>query len=195
MLSRAGVPPGQDDFLSHMPIDFQRFRKRSFVPLKGAADDQAYRTGFAKVLEVIAMCHRQGIRLLPGSDDPTGFSVRREVALYVKADMASAGALRAATLGSEEYLGRTDRPTTIARGKLADMVLVPGDPTRDMPAIKRPRLVIKSGAVYFPSEIYTALGIAPFANPPAIRPAKPMAATVATGRSVGFGYEDVDHDD
>jgi hypothetical protein len=196
MLSRAGaVPPGQDDFLSHMPIGFQRYRKRSFVPLKSAADDQAYRTGFAKVLEVIAMLHRQGIRLLPGTDDATGFSVQREVELYVKAGMTPAEALRAATLGSEEYLGRTDRLGTIARGKLADMVLVAGDPTRDIAAIKRPRLVMKGGAIYFPSEIYTALGIAPFANPPAIRPAKPMAATVATGRSVGFGYEDVNHDD
>jgi hypothetical protein len=196
MLSRASaVPPGQEDFLSHMPIGFQRYRKRSFVALKTAADDEAYRTGFAKVLEVIAMLHRQGIRLLPGTDDATGFSVQREVELYVKAGMTPAEALRAATLGSEEYLGRTDRLGTIARGKLADMVLVAGDPSRDIAAIKRPRLVMKGGAIYFPSEIYTALGIAPFTKPPAVRPAKAAVATMATGGSVGFGYQEIDHDD
>ncbi|MES2058060.1 MAG: amidohydrolase family protein [Pseudomonadota bacterium] len=196
MLSRAGaVPPGQEDFLSHMPIGFQRYRKRSFVTLKDSAEDEAYHAGFAKILEVIAMLHRQGIRLLPGTDDTTGFSVQREVELYVKAGMTPAEALRAATLGSEEYFGRTDRLGTIARGKLADMVLVPGDPTRDITAIKRPRLVMKGGAIYFPAEIYTALGIVPFATSPAVRPAKPMAATVATGRAVGFGYEDIDHED
>ncbi|HEX7854881.1 MAG TPA: amidohydrolase family protein [Sphingobium sp.] len=196
MLSRAGaVPPGQEDFLSHMPIGFQRYRKRSFVTLKDSAEDEAYHAGFAKILEVIAMLHRQGIRLLPGTDDTTGFSVQREVELYVKAGMTPAEALRAATLGSEEYFGRTDRLGTIARGKLADLVLVPGDPTRDITAIKRPRLVMKGGAIYFPAEIYTALGIVPFATSPAVRPAKPMAATAATGRAVGFGYEDIDHED
>jgi hypothetical protein len=196
MLSRAGaVPPGQEDFLSHMPIGFQRYRKRSFVALKTPADDEAYRTGFAKVLEVIAMLHRHGIRLLPGTDDATGFSVQREVELYVKAGMTPAEALRAATLGSEEYFGRTDRLGTIARGKLADMVLVAGDPTRDITAIKRPRLVMKGGTIYFPSEIYTALGIAPFTKPPALRAAKPIAATMTTGSSVGFGYQEIDHDD
>ena len=64
MLSRARqVPPGQEDFLSHMPIGFQRYRKRSYVTLANAADDLAYQSGFAKVLETIGMLHRQGCLL------------------------------------------------------------------------------------------------------------------------------------
>lgn len=189
MLSRAGAtPPGQEAFLSHMPIGFQRYRKRSFVPLKDAADDKAYQTGFAKVLDVIGMLHRQGIRLLPGTDDTTGFSVQREVELYVKAGLTPAEALRAATLGSEEFLERTDRVGTIARGKLADLVLVAGDPTRDIAAIRKPRMVMKGGAVYFPSEIYAALGIEPFATAPAVTKASEAPAAAPRGATVGFGY-------
>ncbi len=196
MLSRAGqVPPGQEDFLSHMPIGFQRYRKRSFVTVKDAGEDAAYQTGFAKVLEVVGMLHRAGVRLLPGTDDATGFSVQREVELYVKAGLTPAQALRTATLGAEEYLGRTDRLGTIAQGKLADLVLVAGDPTTDIAAIRRPRMVMKGGAIYFPSEIYPALGIAPFATAPTVRAATATMAMADTGAAVGFGYQDdPDHD-
>jgi hypothetical protein len=196
MLSRARqVPPGQEDFLSHMPIGFQRYRKRSFVTIADKAEDAAYQSGFAKVLETIGMLHREGIRLLPGTDDATGFSVQRELELYVKAGFTPAEALRTGTLGAEEFLGRTDRLGTIARGKLADFVLVPGDPTSDISAIRRPRMVVRGGVIYFPSEIYTALGIAPFTTAPAIRPAAKIAARPQSGMAVGFGYGERDHVD
>lgn len=195
MLSRAGqVPPGQENTLSHLPIGFQRYRKRSFVTLEDAADDRAYRTGFAKVIEVIGMLHRHGVRLLPGTDDATGFTLLRELELYVKAGLTPAEALRTATLGSEEFLQRTDRLGTIQRGKLADLVLVAGDPTRDISAIRAPRLVMKGGTIYLPSEIHAALGIVPFATPPVIRPATAVPEAVPTGPAAGFGYEDELHD-
>jgi imidazolonepropionase-like amidohydrolase len=196
MLSRARqVPPGQEDFLSHMPIGFQRYRKRSFVTIADKAEDAAYQSGFAKVLETIGMLHREGIRLLPGTDDNTGFSVQRELELYVNAGFTPAEALRAGTLGAEEFLGRADRLGTIARGKLADFVLVPGDPTKDISAIRHPRMVVRSGVIYFPPEIYEALGIAPFTTAPAIRPAAKVAARRQSGMDVGFGYGERGHVD
>lgn len=192
MLSRAGqTQVGQQDFLSHMPIGFQRYRKRSFVTIKTPADDAAYQAGFAKVIETIGMLHKAGIRLLPGTDEATGFSLLRELELYVQAGMTPAEALRAATLGCEEYLKRTDRLGVIERGKLADLVLVAGDPTQDISAIRRPRMVMKGGAVYFPSEIHAAIGVEPFAAPPAVRPAAPQAKATEGGHAA-FGYPD-DH--
>ncbi len=196
MMSRAGqVPMGQEDFLSHMPIGFQRYRKRSFVTIADKAEADAYQAGYDKMLETVGMLHKQGIRLLPGTDDATGFFVLRELELYVKAGLTPAEALRTATLGAEEFLGRTDRLGTIARGKLADFVLVPGDPTRDIAAIRRPRMVMKGGTVYFSSEIYTALGIEPFTVAPTIRPASTSTAPTDRSDPVGFGYGDHIHDD
>jgi hypothetical protein len=189
MLSRAGeVAAGDSDYLSHMPIGYQRYRKRSFVQLKDAAEDKAYRDGFAKVLDVMRMLHRNGIRMLPGTDDSTGFTVQREVELYTMAGMSPAEALRAATLDCALYLHRDDELGTIERGKLADMVLVAGDPTRDISAIKRPRMVLKGGAIYFPSEIYEALGIKPFTQPPPLRQADPkLTGNEGDGNAQGAG--------
>ncbi|KQX25042.1 MULTISPECIES: amidohydrolase family protein [unclassified Sphingomonas] len=196
MMSRARqVPMGQEDFLSHMPVGFQRYRKRSFVTIADKAEADAYQAGYDKMLETVGMLHKQGIRLLPGTDDATGFSVQREVELYVKAGLTPAEALRAATLGAEEFLGRADRLGSITKGKLADLVLVPGDPTKDISAIRRPRLVMKGGTVYFPTEIYTALGIEPFTTAPAIRPAVKVAQRDNGGDAVGFGYGEHFHGD
>lgn len=170
MLSRAGeVNAGDADYLDHMPIGYQRYRKRSFVSINSPQEDQAYKDGFAKVLEVLATLHKEGIQLLPGTDDTTGFTVHRELELYTKAGIPASEALRLGTLASAEYLGRAHERGTIEQGKLADFVLVAGDPTQDIREIKKARMVLKGGAVYFPSEIYSALGIRPFASAPEVR--------------------------
>ena len=171
MLSRAGtVQPGDIDYLDHMPIAYQRYHKRTFVPINNAAEDDTYRKAFAKVIDTLRMLHENGIRLLPGTDDGTGFTLHRELELYTIAGMTPAEALRAGTLLPEEYIGHASELGTIERGKVADFFLVAGDPTKDIRAIKFPRMVSKGDSIYFPSEIYQALSIKPFATPPAIRP-------------------------
>lgn len=174
MLSRAGtVADGDALYLDHMPIGYQRYRRRTFVPLDTPDADAAYRRAFDRIVETLGLLHRNGIRLLPGTDDGTGFTVHRELELYVRAGISPAETLRIATLGMEEYMGRAHELGSIERGKLADFVLVAGDPTRDISAMRRPRMTVRGGVVYFPNEIYSALGIRPFTEPPALRPATP----------------------
>lgn len=174
MLSRAGtVAEGDAAYLDHMPIGYQRYRRRSFVTVDSPADDARYRAAFDRLIDTLRLLHENGIRLLPGTDDGTGFTVHRELELYVRAGMSPAEVLRNATLGMEEYLGRAHELGSIEQGKLADFFLIAGDPTRDISAVRRARMVVRGGVVYFPSEIYTALGIRPFAEPPAVHPATP----------------------
>lgn len=167
MLSRAGtVAPGDEAYLDHMPIGYQRYRKRSFVDIPTPEVDRRWREAFQRILDTLALLHENGIRLLPGTDDGTGFTVHRELELFVQAGLSPAEALRLGTLGAERHLGRDDRLGSIEAGKLADFFLVAGDPTEDIRAIRRPRLVVKGGVVYFPDEIYRALDIEPFTTPP-----------------------------
>ncbi|MFC3051520.1 amidohydrolase family protein [Kordiimonas pumila] len=169
MLSRAGtVADGDKPYLDHMPIGYQRYRKRTFVPLKSAQDDEEYQKGFQKILETIKLLHDNNIRLLPGTDDGTGFTVLRELELYTMAGLSPAESLRSATIGCAEYLGTDADLGTIERGKLADFFLIPGDPTKDISEIRKARMVMRGGTIYFPSEIYDALSITPFSTKPAI---------------------------
>ncbi|HTV14052.1 MAG TPA: hypothetical protein VME68_05010, partial [Acidobacteriaceae bacterium] len=50
---------------------------------------------------------------------------------------------------------------SIAAGKLADLVLVDGNPGVDISDIRRCRIVIKGGAVYDSAKLYQAIAIAP----------------------------------
>lgn len=176
MLSRAGAtPPGDVAYLSHMPIGYQRYRKRTFVPLPEPGDDAEYQAAFNTLLRTMKLLYDNNIRMLPGTDDGTGFTVHRELELYVKAGIPAADTLRMATLGSAEYLKVTDEVGSIEAGKYADFLLVAGNPLEDISAIRDVRLVSRGGVIYFPAEIYSALGIQPFAaaatvTPPATSP-------------------------
>ncbi len=69
----------------------------------------------------------------------------------------------------EQYVGMDQRLGSIEKGKLADFFLVPGDPTKDLRAIKKISMVVKDGALYFPREVYPKFGIEPFASAPLVK--------------------------
>jgi imidazolonepropionase-like amidohydrolase len=65
------------------------------------------------------------------------------------------------TLAPALVMGVNKDRGVIAAGKLADMVLVDGDPTKNIRDIHKITTVIKGGKVYDPAAIEKALGIAP----------------------------------
>ncbi len=167
MLSRAGtVAEGDQAYLDHMPIAYQRYRRRSFVTLADTAEDEAYQEGFRRVLDTLKMLHEADITILPGTDDGTGFTVHREIELYTLAGIPVAEALRIAAWNPIEYMGYADTLGSIEKGKLADFILLAGNPLEDINAIRTPSMVVRDGDVYFPSEIYESLSVKPFAAPP-----------------------------
>lgn len=169
MLSRSGqVQAGDAPYLERVPIGYQRYRKRSFVTIRTPQDDADYQGGFAKVLEVLKMLDDAGVQLLPGTDDGTGFSNLREMEVYVAAGIPAGRALYLSTLGAERYFKRDHELGTIERGKLADFILVDGDPTANISALRKNRMTMVGGVAYYPAEIYEHLTIKPFAPPPQV---------------------------
>lgn len=169
MLSRSGeVQAGDKPYLDHVPIAYQRYRKRSFVTIKTPQDDADYQGGFKKVLETLKMLDDNGVQLLPGTDDGTGFSNHRELELYVMAGIPAGKALRLSTLDAERYFKRDSELGSIQRGKLADLILVDGDPVADIANIRKVRMTMVGGVAYYPAEIYEHLAIRHFAPPPPV---------------------------
>ena len=84
-----------------------------------------------------------------------------ELELDVRAGIPAPEVLRMATLTSAQVVGADRERGVIAPGKLADLVLVDGDPTTRITDIHRITLVMKSGHIFDPTRIESALGIAP----------------------------------
>lgn len=97
---------------------------------------------------------RAGGLLLAGPD-PTGnggvlrgFGDQREIELLVEAGSSPLEAIHIATENGAIYLGRQDRIGTIAQGKQADLVLIKGDPSKNIADIEKVETVFKSGIGY-----------------------------------------------
>jgi imidazolonepropionase-like amidohydrolase len=91
----------------------------------------------------------RGVRLGFGSDAavcPHGSQVA-QFADMVRLGMTPLAALRAATSADARLLGH-DELGTLEAGKLADVVGVPGDPSRDITAVEKVFFVMKDGVVY-----------------------------------------------
>lgn len=76
--------------------------------------------------------------------------------------------MKRATFDSARYVSQDQRLGSIEKGKLADFFLIPGDPIKNLKAIKTINMVVKDGTVYFPSEVYPKFGIQPFVGAPKI---------------------------
>jgi imidazolonepropionase-like amidohydrolase len=167
-LQRNGEPnPSLASVAEHLPVTFRRGLLAAAMDITDA-NAQRYRRSYATMLAMIARMHRAGVPLLAGTDDFAGFALHRELELYVKAGIPAGEVLRIATLNGARWTGTLGDRGTIERGKLADLVLVEGDPTQRIEDIRRTSLVFKGGVAYAPAEIHEALGIRPFVQTPAI---------------------------
>jgi hypothetical protein len=91
---------------------------------------------FRRRLGLVADLADAGVPLMTGTDLGTsylmpGFSLHDELALFVRAGLKPIEALAAATLHPARYLGRRDQGV-IARGAVADLVLLDADPLHDI---------------------------------------------------------------
>jgi imidazolonepropionase-like amidohydrolase len=169
LLNRDGsVAPGATDYFANMPIGVQRDLKQAWSNPDTFGGDASARVAFDKLMDLLRRAHAKGIFIVTGTDTGGSLTYHRELELLVKAGFTPAEALARATLDMARYLGIDQTTGSIARGKLADFFLIPGDPTRDIKAIKTISLVAKDGMFYLPTEVYPRLGIKPFVAAPKI---------------------------
>ena len=92
-----------------------------------------------------------GVTILAGSDTQIGVfpgaGLHRELELLTEAGLTPARAIRAATSDAARFVANTDDPEfgRVAAGKRADLLLVSGDPTRDILVLSRIRAVLLRG--------------------------------------------------
>ena len=103
----------------------------------GNGEFQMVRGIFAMDEHVVGAMFRAGVPLMAGTDAMNpycfpGFSLHDELALMVESGMTPLAALQAATVGPAKFMGRSAEIGTIEAGKIADLVLLRGDPLADI---------------------------------------------------------------
>ncbi len=113
-----------------------------------------------RVLELKTLFEAGGERLLIiGTDEPVytnllpGFAYHRELLALTYAGIPPAAVLKAATINGASALGIAEKLGSIEVGKLADLVVVKGNPLADIKSARNLRYVIKAGDVHDPETL------------------------------------------
>lgn len=130
----------------------------------GAPAATAPRMGaiFTLWLNTVAALHRAGIPIIAGTDQAIpGYSLHRELELYVKAGFAPLEAIQAATIVPARALKLDKEVGTVEVGKRADLILVDGNPLQNISDIRKVKSVISGGRMYDPAQLWQSVGFRP----------------------------------
>ena len=106
--------------------------------------------GFKQMLEFTGRARRAGVRVVVGSHSAVpkaerGWAYQRELELLVEAGLTPMQAIVAGTSENARFFRAADRVGSVEAGKLADLVLVGGDPLGDIRAMRDVRRVMLGG--------------------------------------------------
>ncbi len=163
-----GTPPVVDDpnavvdslTLAHIAATCdaaRRLGQRRAVPRRGATDS-LHRTMEDNLLRV----HRAGVPIAMGTDagNPLtlhGPAIHTEMEWMQRAGMRPMEIIVTATRNGARAMGREAEFGTIAPGKLADLVIVAADPTRDIENLRRVTWVMRGGVARSIEEMRAAI--------------------------------------
>jgi hypothetical protein len=126
-----------------------------------AGEIQRYRDSYRAMQNMVKALYDAGITIVAGTDAQAGFTLHRELELYVDTGIPAPEALRIATLGAAKVMKRDQELGSVAPGKLADMILVDGDPATRIADIRRVVLTVKDGVTYDTAALWREVGVRP----------------------------------
>ena len=103
--------------------------------------------------DALKWAHERGVLIGAGSDAGSPFGphplLLKEIIALTDGGLTNSEALTAATYNAAKILGIEDRLGSVKKGMIADLVLVCGDPFKELKILESPMLVLKDGKTVF----------------------------------------------
>ena len=158
LLANAGTPaPAYAPFMGTVPATVERGFKSGPIPyLPGMtrADAQA---SVDHMGQYVAKLFHAGVPIVAGTDG-YGYELVRELELYVKGGLTPSEALATATINPARNVKAANRTGSIAVGKEADLLLVDGDPEKNIGDLRHVDQVMSDGYLMDGNALRTAAG-------------------------------------
>jgi imidazolonepropionase-like amidohydrolase len=152
------VPPGIDVLLPELKQQFMQNYERT-----KRNEQSIYTKLFPKGMALERAFARAGGLLIAGTD-PTGYggvipgySDQRQLELLVEAGFTPLEAIRIGTFNGAKYLGRDSRVGSLGAGKQADLVIVDGDPSKNIADVRKVETVFKQGVGFDPAKLISSV--------------------------------------
>jgi imidazolonepropionase-like amidohydrolase len=117
---------------------------------------------FEKYLAIVGAVHRAGIPIVAGTDQTVpGFSLHREIELYVQAGFTPMEAIQAATIVPARAMRLDQELGTVEKGKRGDLIVIEGNPLEDIHNTRNVEYVITNGTMYHTAELWQSVGFKP----------------------------------
>ncbi len=155
--------PGELDpilvpYARRLPAQVERGARAGGLAAPGAKRAR-FRASYAAMQRMVKLAWDRKIPIVAGTDYIAGLSLPHELALYVEAGIPAADTLAIATIGAARVMGLDREAGSVTTGKRADLILVDGDPTRDITALRNTQVVVSRGVAYDPAELFAAVGM------------------------------------
>ena len=142
-----------------LPPQVSRTLTTGGLPL-GPGLDAKYRASAQAYLDMVALLHASGIRIVAGTDDILpGFDLIHELELYSQAGIPNAQVLQAATIVPARVMKMDDSLGSLDAGKLADAIIVYGNPLDRISQLRNVGTTIKGGVMYDTRALYATAGV------------------------------------
>jgi imidazolonepropionase-like amidohydrolase len=139
-----------------------RTLKRQFAGMSASNNAPAQvESRLLQSLRMLNVAREAGIPVVTGTDKGIpGFSLQRDIELYVKGGMTPLQAIQAATIVPARVMKLDKDSGTIETGKRADLVILDGNPLDDIANIRAASRVVVNGQLYLSNTLWTAAGFA-----------------------------------
>lgn len=145
LLVDAGTPaPAYAPFMGTVPATVERGFKGGHIPYLPGMTRETAQASVDHMGVYVAKLFHAGVPIVAGTDG-YGYELVRELELYVKGGLTPAEALTTATINPARNVKAADRTGSIAVGKEADLLLVDGDPEKNIGDLRHVDQVMSDG--------------------------------------------------